>query len=91
MLLPDRELVSVPARRTYQDMRRSRSHRAYSSSSTDSDGSAAMAEGAVEGEGEMGATDSSEDEAFRTFGFRGGIAAEEDKSLSLTHGPEKIG
>ena len=72
MLLPDRELVSVPARRTYQDMRRSRSHRAYSSSSTDSDEPAAMAEGAMEGEGEKDDADSSRSEVLNTFGLRGG-------------------
>lgn len=29
ILLPDKEFISVPARDTYQDMRRSRSHRSY--------------------------------------------------------------
>jgi len=36
LMLPDKEMVSVPARKVYQDMRRSRSHRSYQSSNSNS-------------------------------------------------------
>jgi len=44
VLLPDKDIVSVPARRVYQDLRRSRSHRSYANSEGPAAAAAAVAE-----------------------------------------------